>query len=180
MDWRLFVAINNLAGQWHSIDLVMRYLALYGPFVLLLPLLYLWFGSRGENLVEERLTVLRAMTAAALALGFNVLINACYYRPRPFMHHKVKLLIPPSQDASFPSDHAAGAWGLTWSMRAKKVHYGMMALSFLLMLARVYVGVHYPLDVLGGAVVGVGASIIVENLWPYVMPWAKRLALMLP
>lgn len=180
MDWLLFTGINNLAGHWHNVDLVMRFLALYGPIFLVLPLVYLWFAKKEEKAGEERLMVFKAAAAASLALSLNLIIGTCYYRPRPFVHHQVKLLISHAQDSSFPSDHAALAWALTWSTRAKGMYYGMMVLSLLTMVARVYVGVHYPSDVIGGAVVGIIASLVIEHLWPLVLPVARRLALMLP
>ncbi|MGI9861251.1 undecaprenyl-diphosphatase [Moorella naiadis] len=180
MDGHLFAAINNLAGHWRDLDLLMRFMALYGPFVLLLPYIYFWFAGRGEKSGEERLLVLKAAATASLALVINLVIGTCYYRPRPFVHNHVKLLIPHAPDSSFPSDHAALAWALTWSARSKGLHYGLMVLSLVIMIARVYVGVHYPADVIGGAVVGIVASIIVAYLWPRIVPVARRLALILP
>lgn len=180
MDWHLFLLVNNLAGHWHGLDLIMRWIAVYTPLLFLAPLVYFWFGSGREARVEKRVLVLRAVAAATLALAGNALIGTCYYRPRPFVSHGIKLLLPHSADASFPSDHAAGAWALAWGLRSQAVHYALMGLALMVMVARVYVGIHYPSDVIGGALVGMGASIAVERLWPRVEAWAKRLALLLP
>ena len=177
MDYRLFRAINGLAGHGGLIDHSMIWLAKYGPIVFALFLGVLWFSGIGEDAVLARKTVLRAVVSAALALGLNQLIGLIYFRPRPFATHEVKLLLPRSGDPSFPSDHSTGAAALTASAFgvAPLATWGMTALSILLMVSRVYVGLHYPLDVLGGAVTGILGSFLVKYVWVYLDPWAVKL-----
>jgi undecaprenyl-diphosphatase len=166
MDWYLFQVLNGVAGRWPVLDLLMCWTARYAPAGLVLPLLYLWLRVPGEERTMRREEVLRAVLAAFLALALNQLIGWLHFRPRPFATHKVHLLLPPSPDPSFPSDHAAGAWAVVWSLRraAGGVRYPLMALAVAVMVARVYVGLHYPSDVIGGAVVGVAVSRLVERL----------------
>ncbi len=135
----------------------MCFIATGAPLLFVAALVWLW-GVRGEGSQreEDRLAVARAVAAAALALALGQVIGWIYVRPRPFMAHPVHLLIPPLSDPSFPSDHALAAFAiagaLAWTHR--RLGAGLGALGILLAFARVFVGTHYPLDVIGGAVLG--------------------------
>ena len=177
MDWYLFSLLNGLAGRWPVLDLLLSNTARYGLFVLILPLFYLWFAGARDIRVDRRERVLQAVAAVALALAVNQLIGLVYFRPRPFAFHQVRLLLPPSPDPSFPSDHATAAWALSWGLRGGPPWLtGLMFLgSVLLMLSRVFVGLHYPLDTLGGAAMGILASTLVKRVWPRFSPLLRRL-----
>ncbi len=106
----------------------------------------------------------RAGICCALALVFdliavNLLIKPIVDRVRPYeILDALSPLIPPVGDASFPSGHSAvsfaGAWALKRSM-GKKWGAPMLILAGLIALSRLYVGVHYPTDVICGAAIGV-------------------------
>ena len=92
---------------------------------------------------------------AALAIGAlitNVALKNIIARIRPYeVVEGLKLLIEPQSDFSFPSGHTCASIGAALGIP-------LVMLAVLISLSRLYVGVHYPTDVLGGAVVGAFAA----------------------
>lgn len=107
------------------------------------------------------------MASTALALLGNVIVSALWYRPRPFVAHPqtVHLLVHHPADASFPSDHAAALAGITVALLAFVWQLGLVALvwSLLVGAARVYVGEHYPGDIVAGYALGILAGLLVVS-----------------
>ncbi|UZM96955.1 phosphatase PAP2 family protein [Lysinibacillus sp. MHQ-1] len=66
-------------------------------------------------------------------------------------------------DPSFPSNHAAGAFALAFALlwKRKKIGAVLLVMACLMALSRIFIGVHYPLDVLAGACIGLGVTYIV-------------------
>ena len=99
--------------------------------------------------------------ALALVLDLivvNITLKPLFDRIRPYdLLNSIAPLIPPVHDASFPSGHSAasfaGAWAFYRSM-GKKWGRPLMILAALIALSRLYVGVHYPTDVICGAITG--------------------------
>jgi undecaprenyl-diphosphatase len=151
-DYDLFRAINGLAGRNPAVDAIVVACAKFLPVVFALALVGLWLTWRPTN---QRAAFL-AGVSALVALGIGQLIGMALPRPRPYLTHQVNLLISPTADTSFPSDHATLGFAvavLVWryNRRAGTV---LLLVALLLAFARVFVGVHYPSDVLGGAVLG--------------------------
>ncbi|HHY73456.1 MAG TPA: phosphatase PAP2 family protein [Bacillus bacterium] len=80
-------------------------------------------------------------------------------------------------DASFPSDHTTGAFALALAVLFvhRKIGLGMLLFAFLTGFSRIYVGHHYPLDILGSIVVSLVISIIVYKLSPFLEPIANAI-----
>lgn len=174
-DYTLFARINGLAGHHTVLDLVMRGMARYGVILYGFYLLYLWF--RASQTTSDKKLVLKAVLAAVIALLINQVIGLVYFRPRPFVHHTVNMLIPKSTDPSFPSDHATGSSALTATMAlaGSKLGILMTLTTLVLMISRVYVGTHYPGDVLGGALTGLVGSIAANFFWPFLDKYSEML-----
>ena len=161
-DYDLFRVINGLAGRSHAVDAIMVGCAKYLPVVFALALLGLWVSWKPRN---QRAAFLAGISAL-VALGIGQLIGMTFPRPRPYLTHHVNLLIAPTVDTSFPSDHATLGFAvavLVWRYN-RRAGTALLLLALILAFARIFVGVHYPLDVLGGAALGTLTSMAIAAL----------------
>lgn len=161
-DYGLFCFFNNLAGKTTWLDQSMVMLAKYGHLLFGLVLVWIWFSKMRAGKVDNRRTVLLALAAAAVGLAINQLIGFIYFRPRPFIDHAVTMLINKSPDPSFPSDHSTGAFALalTFLRYDKRLGGAMLIMALLIGFSRVFVGTHYPFDIIGGALTGLTGALI--------------------
>ncbi len=183
IDWQLFQAINGLAGHSQLPDQFFKLCTQYLAVVLLVLVATLWF-TPGESAAvsgrRQRLVVY-AVLAAVLALAVNQGIGSLWFRPRPFVQHTVTVLVPHSPDNSFPSDHATGGFALAVVVVLLRDRWArilgcvLIALAALLAFSRVYVGAHYPFDVVTGICVGTAAAVVVTLVSPALDPLVERL-----
>ena len=159
----LLDAINGLAGRWDLLDSVGRFCANDLIYIVLGILLLL--GLR-ELFVDRQLAV-RAALAAVIAIGASLLIGVIighfWFEARPFITHPDTVrLIPHSADNAFPSDHALVAGAAATVGVIAWPRWGWLAVvgAILLCLARVFVGIHYPGDVLAGLAIGAVCAIL--------------------
>ncbi|HEX7587732.1 MAG TPA: phosphatase PAP2 family protein [Anaerolineae bacterium] len=178
-DVWLFHALNQFVGTVPLVDWVTRALVndYAVPTAMSLVAVALWFAGASP---EERTNNQRAVIFIALALLFcNALIkdlSYLYFRSRPFATETVKLLFYRPSVSSFPSIpievafcFVAGAWYA--SPRVSKL---LFVLGTFYALARVYAGVHFPSDVIGGALIGAGMVYIIIRLDFVFVPLADR------
>jgi len=159
MDYQLFKLINRHAGSTPHLDFYARFLVsdYLLPTVMVLIIAGLWFagGVPAKGRVNKRL-VLQAGISLLLANALVKLANLVYFRPRPFAAHEVNLLFYHPSDSSLPSNPAAVGFSLAVAVWLIERRTGvlLLALATIWSLARVYCGVHYPLDVIAGAALG--------------------------
>jgi undecaprenyl-diphosphatase len=165
MDYDIFNSINDFTSRHDGIEDVLSFIAQDAQYIFaaLLAVLFLLPARWGSPNLR------RGVFAAAVAAGIALLvahgITMLWDRPRPFVAHpqSTHLLISHATDPSFPSDHATGAFAIAVSLLLRSRMVGWIALAFAVVLAfaRVAVGVHYPTDVLGGALIGTAAALLV-------------------
>ncbi len=106
IDFQLFQSINSLAGQVKFLNPLMSFLAQDAEYLFYLGIIIYWFTRTEEN----RRMVAEALISACVALGISGALGSLFYRDRPFVTHSVIQLIKHAANASFPSDHAIGAF----------------------------------------------------------------------
>ena len=182
-DTSIFLWINGLAGKVPVFDEFFKGIA-NDYFALItgcLVLVWLWFATRDVAQREKnQRAVLTAMTSIGIVSAMMMLINNNYFRLRPFdvlPSSSVHLLFYKPTDSSFPSNLAAVIFALAIPVFIKNKRYGswLLALAVLTGFGRVYIGVHYPLDILGGAALGVLAGIVSFGIIWIIKPLADFL-----
>jgi len=164
MDLFLFKIINNLAGKWVFLDFLGVFFAKYSEYVLwliLVCLVLIKFKKYWKMIVE-------AMVSGILArFVITNIIRWIWSRPRPFnILENINLLLPQKTEPSFPSGHASFYFAISTVVYLynKKLGYLFFAVTFLMGLARVFVGYHWPFDILAGAVIGIFSGLVVFYL----------------
>ena len=187
LDQKLFFLINSQVGRWPILDSIARLLVneYFVPVTLSLLLVYLWFKA-GKKQTEQRKALPLAFWSVILVNLSITVVNFFIVRDRPFEQVATKLLFYRPTDPSFPSNSTAVGFALATAilMVNKKAGIFALVLATLYGLSRVYVGVHFPSDVLAGALIGIIASVLVGSfgrqitfLVNLLSNWQRRLKL---
>jgi undecaprenyl-diphosphatase len=172
VDLALFHFINGFAGRSLTLDeianlvdsLQLKSLALMGTFGAL------WF-QRSKTPVQQRETLILTLLGVVLSIVLaRSLADLLQIRPRPMYEPGFRpLLFHRMADfedwSSFPSDNAAVLFSLTTGFWLVSRGWGLLwaCFSVVAVTARIYTGIHYPSDVLAGALVGIGAAFAANN-----------------
>jgi len=164
LNQSLFVWIHNFSGRWAVLDYFAIFCAEWLPYILFAAFLLLVAYQLGSR----RKLYLFAEGALAVILSRGIItttIQFFYYHPRPFEVYGFAPLIAES-GSSFPSGHAAWFFALAMAVwfANRKWGWWFFAAATLIGIARIYAGVHWPLDIIGGAVIGVASGCFVHWL----------------
>lgn len=125
---------------------------------------------------EHTRKVLLEATASGMAgLLINQLIGFVWEQPRPFMINLGNTFIDHAPDSSFPSDHLTLLWAIAFSFliqrHPKAAGVTLTLLGLPVAWARIYVGVHFPLDIAGAFLVATLSAWLAmrESKW-YLQP----------
>ncbi len=137
-------------------------------------LIWLMFGGllvlwRVDGKIKQEQAA-HALLSAMVAWIISQMIKGLYPTVRPFkLNGFPPLTLTVPGDSAFPSGHAAVAFALATSvwLHDKKVGSVFLALAFLVGVGRVLGNVHYAVDILGGAIVGVLVALAIDKLHVY-------------
>lgn len=166
LDAFLTRAINSLAGVNASIDFLMVSISAIGVPLLVLAVAGQWWRQGDRD--HTRHVLVATGLSFLLGLAINQVILLLVHRIRPYDAGVSHLLITPSADPSFPSDHATATFAIAAAFlvhRMRRLGIWFLAAAFLVITSRVYIGTHYVSDVLGGAATGTIAAIVVRILY---------------
>ena len=181
MSWNthLFLLLNGPPAPAASILLGVRMLA--GSPVIIAPVLLAWLWIRNPD--QRRAGLLAVALSAVVGQGINLALGSLWFEPRPFMAGIGNTLVAHIADNGFPSDHStlmfALGTGLILTRAARAPGFAVCLVGLGVAWARVYLGVHFPIDVLTGILVGTAAGWLARWLEPsigrYFLPLAERL-----
>jgi undecaprenyl-diphosphatase len=163
LDTAITTWVNLSAGKIASVDSIMIWISAVGVPLLVLAVAAQWWFPRSDR--STRHVLVAAGLSFLLGLGLNQLILLFVQRVRPYDANITHLIIDRSADFSFPSDHATASFAIaaTFLMHGlRRRGLAFLGAAALLAISRVYVGIHYMSDVLGGAMIGIAVAAVVQ------------------
>lgn len=169
VDNAIFRAIYGIGSSSEPMRALSVFLATYLIFVALAAAGFVLIRTWRDRAARVVLVAayLRAIAAAGLGYAGNALFALAFARPRPFVTLGVASLIgAPATSKSFPSDHATLAFAIaaTLAFAWPQRRWQLFTVAALIAVGRVMAGVHYPVDVLAGAAVGLCWAWAVETV----------------
>ena len=162
LNFTLLSAINAGTAPQPGVARLAIFAADWLVYVIPPMLLLTWlFGIR-----STRRQAIEAGLGACAALALGQVVSHFWFSPRPFMIGAGVQLIPHAPDGSFPSDHMTFVWSVAVGMLAgratRATGCAMALIAALIAWGRIYVGVHWPFDMAGGALVGTAGALAVH------------------
>lgn len=159
----LFLFLN--AGEHPAALLVIFARILANDLVWLVPLGLMLGWLRG--MMGMRHALVSAALTGLTGLLVNQLIGLIWYHPRPFAMGIGHTLVPHAWDSSFPSDHLTLIWSVGVALlshaRTRNVGWMIALVGLPVAWARIYLGVHFPLDMVGSALVAIASASLVAR-----------------
>ncbi|MFG2951843.1 phosphatase PAP2 family protein [Streptomyces adustus] len=169
-DVDLLYDINGLARSTpHWFDRGVAFVGEYGLLLaMVLVVIWCWSTVRrrgGDEAASAVAGLVWAPLAAGIAVLVNVPIRGFVQRPRPFLDHQgLDVLVSGKTDFSFVSDHATITMAIGVGLFVTNRRFGLLGIVLAMLegFCRVYMGVHYPTDVVGGFALGTAVALLLS------------------
>ncbi len=160
----LFHLINASATPNAAVVPVAEALAEFAPWLVIAILISYWFLGT----LDRRRSLMTAGVALGLGLAVNFSIAFAMYVPRPFELGMGNTLMAHIPETSFPSDHVTFLWSLGFGLLATSPLRGLgvaiAGLGLATAWARIYLGVHFPLDMAASFGISLVSAILARSL----------------
>lgn len=156
LDTQLFLFAQQFTGN-SFFDTLLFFLAEALALLIPLTLVYLWFESR-DGRKDSLFTFFTTLTG----IGFTYILGLFYFHNQPFAVYDT-IVSGGELDNAFPSQHTAAMFSCFWSflyLERRNLSYLFGISGALTGISRVFVGLHYPSDILGGILSGLIGLII--------------------
>ncbi|ESY96578.1 phosphatase PAP2 family protein [Mesorhizobium sp. LNHC229A00] len=166
MDAALTHWVNAEAGLSPILDRAMIGVSQFGVPLMVLAIVLQWWAKTDRYHVRH--AALAAGLSFLLGLAINQFILLFVHRMRPYDAGVTHLLIAPSADWSFPSDHATATIAIVAAFAMQRLPrrtIGLLVVAFLICWSRIYIGTHYLTDVIGGAITGALGAVVARLIY---------------
>lgn len=165
-DLQIFNFLHQIAGSGLT-DFLARIFGQYLPYLTIS--LFILLALKIKNLKTKWHLLFWAALSIILARGLIAeIMRFFWYRARPFIELEFEPVINHIASGSFPSGHMAVLFALVLPAFLISKRFGKWFLIFAILtgIARVIAGVHWPMDIVAGAVVGIFSSLLFKFLLP--------------
>lgn len=157
MGWNttFFRLINGLAFKNGILDNIMFFFSKYVPYIFMLVIVIIFITGIIKNDSRYRKAAISTIIFTIINLIISFIIGNIIYIDRPFVNNDVNLLYSHKVNASFPSDHATGTMSIALGLGYynKVVGIILTLISIIVGISRIYVGHHYPIDIIGAYII---------------------------
>ncbi len=168
MNKKIFFKLNNLVGKSKILDLTLIFWAKYFAFIFWLWLISAFlFSDIGKSFNLNREQIIYIHLIGIFVWFLVLLIKIIHFTPRPYLIKQTKVLIKKKKSSSaFPSGHTA----LFFALGGIFIHFSLplgilvFICAFLVGLSRLISGLHWPIDILGGAIIGTFVGFFITYL----------------
>ena len=170
----IFFFFYNFTHQSETFDKLIIFFAVYFPYIIIwFTMVFLLFHHdifRAENpfqvFLQKKKEILSIFFSGVLAWVLAYILKFLFHTPRPFDTFFQVYNLLPETGYAFPSRHATFFMALAFSIFLihKTPGYLFIFFALLIGLARIIAGVHFPIDILGGFVLGVMVAYFVKNI----------------
>jgi undecaprenyl-diphosphatase len=167
MDWSIVHSLNAFLARTDALEDPLTAYVRASEALFLAMLVLVILLARHPTHAGTRRAAVAAGLSAGLGLLVVKLLTEFVHRPRPFVAHPgvIHMFLAHAADSSFPSDHATASVAVAAAILLRgRATWGAvtLAFAFLIMFGRVALGLHYPTDVIGGALIGATCAVL---LW---------------
>ncbi|MBR0472145.1 MAG: phosphatase PAP2 family protein [Methanosphaera sp.] len=143
-----FINLSYHSMLLDNIVLLISYMGLIFFWILIALILYFCGNEKGKSVAKRMIIILILVTIVTQLLKIIIM------RPRPYTVLSSLVVLATESDYSFPSGHTSISVSMIYLLAKNYDNYYLWIIPILVMLSRLYMGVHYPSDVLGGFLVG--------------------------
>ena len=173
MDWRIERAIYDVSLHHHWVGSLFHGVEQASiPLMVVITGVLSFFARPGGDR-KWKLACASGYASAALGYVIAYVIHHVYDRARPYEAHAIRHPWSSSTDASFPSDHTSLSFAIAFAVLAFDTVAGVVfiVVAAIIGVGRLFIGAHYPGDVLAGLAVGLVAALVVLRLLPRFVAW---------
>lgn len=134
------------------------------PFIIFV----FWFWKFSDNLIDQRIFVLKSVIAIFISLLISMILKFIFYKNRPFLVILNKNFLTHTKTSSFPSNHASFVFTVSFCFLfwfKKWIGFFLFFLSFLIILARIFFGIHWPFDIIGSFLISLFSCFLSNLIW---------------
>lgn len=161
MNQEIFYYLNSFAGKSICFDSLIVFFGQYLAYILAVIFLLIVFKNK-----NWRMLIIGAISVFLSRFVITEIIRHFYFVSRPFLNPAVHQLIFHETSGSFPSGHAAIFFALAMALYFFYKRWSILFFVFAILMgiARIIAGIHWPLDILGGAIIGIFSAYFVYKI----------------